>query len=119
METGLYNFTGGNDGSGPTQGTNLIFDQMGNIYGTTLSGGAYDQGTVYKLTRSGGGWVESVIHQFGAAGDGTQPLHNVIFDTSGKLDRTTSFGGANNSGAVLDLVHRALAGRRIFSSVFP
>lgn len=70
VETGLYNFTGGNDGSGPTQGTNLIFDQMGNIYGTTLSGGAYDQGTVYKLTRSGGGWVESVIHQFGAAGDG-------------------------------------------------
>lgn len=103
IETGLYMFMGNTDGAGPTQGTNLIFDQMGNIYGTTLSGGAYDQGTVYKLTRSGGGWVESVIHEFGAAGDGTQPLHNVIFDTSGNLYGTTSLGGANNNGVVFQL----------------
>ena len=95
---------GGNDGSEPTQGTNLIFDQMGNIYGTTVSGGAYGQGTVYKLTRSGSGWTESVIHTFGASGDGVQPLHNVILDRSGNLYGTTSFGGANNNGAVYQLV---------------
>ncbi len=104
METGLYDFAGGSDGSGPTQGTNLIFDQMGNMYGTTASGGAYGQGTVYKLTRSGGGWAESVVHEFGAAGDGAQPLHNVIFDTSGNLYGTTSYGGASNNGAVYQLV---------------
>ena len=103
-ETSLHGFVGGTDGSGPTQGTNLIFDQMGNIYGTTVSGGAYGQGTVYKLTRSGSGWTESVIHTFGASGDGAQPLHNVILDTSGNLYGTTSYGGANNNGAVYQLV---------------
>ncbi len=104
METVLYDFMGGSDGSEPTQGTNVIFDQMGNIYGTTVSGGAYGQGTVYKLTRSGGGWTESVIHTFGAPGDGAQPLHNVILDTSGNLYGTTSYGGANGYGVVFQLV---------------
>jgi uncharacterized repeat protein (TIGR03803 family) len=91
METVLYDFMGGGD-------------QMGNIYGTTVSGGAYGQGTVYKLTRSGGGWVESILHDFGAAGDGIQPLHNVTFDASGNLYGTTSYGGANNNGTVFQLV---------------
>ena len=104
METGLYTFMGNNDGSEPTQGTNVIFDQMGNIYGTTVSGGAYGQGTVYKLTRSGSGWTESIIHTFGAPGDGAQPLHNVIFDASGNLYGTTSSGGANNNGTLYQLV---------------
>jgi len=104
METVLYDFMGGSDGSEPTQGTNVIFDQMGNIYGTTVSGGAYGHGTVYKLTRSGGGWRESVIHTFGGPGDGAQPMHSVIFDTSGNLYGTTLSGGANNNGAVFQLV---------------
>ena len=103
-ETSLHGFVGGNDGSEPTQGTNVIFDQMGNIYGTTVSGGVYGQGTVYKLTRSGSGWTESVIHTFGASGDGAQPLHNVILDSSGNLYGTTSFGGASNNGTVYQLV---------------
>jgi len=104
METVLYDFMAGSDGSGPTQGTNVIFDRMGNIYGTTVRGGAYGQGTVYKLTRSGGGWVESILHEFGANGDGAQPLHSVIFDTSGNLYGTTSYGGADNYGVVFQLV---------------
>lgn len=104
METVLYDFMGGSDGSEPTQGTNVIFDQLGNIYGTTVSGGAYGQGTVYKLTRSGGGWVESILHDFGAAGDGIEPLHSVVFDSSGNLYGTTSYGGANGYGTVFQLV---------------
>jgi len=104
METVLYHFMGGNDGSEPTQGANMIFDQLGNIYGTTASGGAYGQGTVYKLTRSGGGWTETVIHTFGAPGDGTQPMHSVILDTNGNLYGTTLSGGANNNGVVFQLV---------------
>jgi len=103
-ETVLHDFLAGNDGSEPTQGTNVIFDPMGNIYGTTEFGGAYGQGTVYKLTRSGGGWTESVIHSFGAGGDGTQPLHNVILDAGGNLYGTTSYGGANDAGVVFQLL---------------
>ena len=104
VETTLYDFLGGDDGSGPTQGTNLIFDPAGNIFGTTQSGGAYGQGTVFKLTHSSGGWTESIIHDFGASGDGAQPLHNVVLDNSGNLYGTTAYGGANGDGVVFQLV---------------
>lgn len=47
-ETDLYDFTGSNDGSNPASG--LILDANGDLYGTTLNGGAGAQGTVFKLT---------------------------------------------------------------------
>ena len=50
-ETVLYSFTG-SDGSGPFPG--LIADSSGNLYGTTLSGGASGgHGVVFKLTGAG------------------------------------------------------------------
>lgn len=103
-ETVLYDFMGGSDGSGPAQGANMIFDRMGNIFGTTVTGGTYGQGTVFKLTPSGSGWVESVIHEFGATGDGAQPLHGVVLDSRGNLYGTTSYGGANGYGVIFQLV---------------
>ena len=50
MENVLYRFNGGTDGWGP--GDNLVFDQAGNLYGTTPAGGAYEHGAVYELTPS-------------------------------------------------------------------
>jgi hypothetical protein len=47
----LYKFKGGTDGRDPLAG--LIFDQAGNLYGTTELGGSgdyNDSGTVFKLT---------------------------------------------------------------------
>jgi uncharacterized repeat protein (TIGR03803 family) len=56
--TVLYSFTGGSDGGDPTAA--LIADTAGNLYGTTLEGGAtgscnrpYGCGTVFQLTPSG------------------------------------------------------------------
>jgi uncharacterized repeat protein (TIGR03803 family) len=46
-ETVLYSFSGP-DGSSPT--SNLVFDNAGNLYGTTQKGGAYNQGVVYEVT---------------------------------------------------------------------
>jgi hypothetical protein len=59
-ETVLYRFSGGNDGANADAG-NVIFDEAGNICGTTLSGGSYPCedpgcGTVFELTHSSGGW---------------------------------------------------------------
>jgi uncharacterized repeat protein (TIGR03803 family) len=48
-ETVLYSFTGGNDGGGPDSG--LIMDGTGNLYSTTISGGAHDYGIVFELAR--------------------------------------------------------------------
>jgi len=86
-ETILYNFTGGADGGYPLYGK-LAFDQAGNIYGTTNSGGSRDLGVVFKLTPSGSGWTESVIWDF-ANGGGYSPVSGVIFDSAGNLYGTT------------------------------
>ena len=46
----LYSFHGGSDGAAPIGG--LIFDDVGNLYGTTYQGGEYGGGTVFELTPS-------------------------------------------------------------------
>jgi hypothetical protein len=46
---------------GEFPGGDLIFDQSGNLYGTTQGGGLYDGGTAFKLTYSNGGWLAHVI----------------------------------------------------------
>jgi len=61
-ETILYNFQGLNDGQNPVGG--LIFDQAGNLYGTTFDGGINGGGTVYELSPSGGGWTFATIYSF-------------------------------------------------------
>ena len=45
--TTVYQFTGGADGSGPTD---LILDANGNLWGTTFGGGAYGAGVIFELT---------------------------------------------------------------------
>jgi len=46
--TTLYSFTGGADGGNVT--SPVVLDNAGNVYGTTTSGGAYNQGVVYEVT---------------------------------------------------------------------
>jgi uncharacterized repeat protein (TIGR03803 family) len=94
----LYTFMGGADGSGITAG--LVFDQMGNLYGTTAGGGdlsdcgASGCGTVFKLTPNGDGtWTKSVLHFFNG-GDGLAPVGGLIFDQAGNLYGTTVQGGS-------------------------
>jgi uncharacterized repeat protein (TIGR03803 family) len=49
VETTLYNFgpSTGTDGQNPH--AEVVSDSAGNLYGTTLNGGAYGHGTVFKL----------------------------------------------------------------------
>ena len=101
-ETVLYRFKGGSDGERPE--SELVFDQAGNLYGTTElggEGGVY--GTVFKLAPSAGGWTESILHQFDAFNDGYFPWAGLIFDKAGNLYGTTPGGGAYSSGVVYQL----------------
>ena len=84
-ETVLYSF-GGSSGANPFSG--VIFDNTGNLYGTTKTGGA-SYGTVYQLTPSGSGWVENTIYTFQGGADGGGPWGGLIFDQSGNLYGTT------------------------------
>jgi uncharacterized repeat protein (TIGR03803 family) len=88
-ETVLYSFKGSPDGATPCCMT-PIMDKTGNLYGTTLNGGAYNLGTVWKLTPSG---VETVLWSFGNGTDGAAPI-GMTMDKSGNLLGTTSAGGA-------------------------
>jgi uncharacterized repeat protein (TIGR03803 family) len=101
-ENVLYSFTGGSDGSSPMAG--VIFDSIGNLYGTTVWGGNNGSGTVFTLTpNSGGGWTESVIYSFTGGSDGYQVVGGVIFDAAGNLYGTATEGGASGNGVVYEL----------------
>jgi uncharacterized repeat protein (TIGR03803 family) len=86
-ETTLYSFGGGKDGSRPVG--KLALDGAGNLYGTTIGGGAFDLGTVFKLTPAG---RKTVLHSFTWA-DGFTALGGVVRDSEGNLYGTTEVGG--------------------------
>ncbi len=99
-ESVLYRFNDVPDGASPF--SEVVFDQSGNLYGTTYGGGFNGQGAVYKLTSFGGQWGEGVIYRFQNGTDGASPQSGLIFDAAGNLYGTSSAGGANY-GAVYEL----------------
>jgi uncharacterized repeat protein (TIGR03803 family) len=97
----LHVFTGGSDGSVPAGG--VVFDQQGNLYGTTYSGGASgcsplgECGVVYQLVPSPSGpWTENILHVFqGVEGhDAATPSGGLLIDHLGNLYGVTAYGGS-------------------------
>ena len=90
-------FSGSKDGLGPEAG--LVFDSEGNLYGTTLRGGAFGSGegsgfgTVFELSPGTGGWTEKILYSFAGSTDGAEPESSVVLDSSGNLYGTTFAGG--------------------------
>jgi uncharacterized repeat protein (TIGR03803 family) len=89
-ESVLYSFCslpGCPDGKIPSAG--LIFDTLGNLYGTTVDGGAYSAGSVFTLQpNQNGGWTESVLYNFCTltnCDDGAGPGGGLTFDATGNL----------------------------------
>jgi uncharacterized repeat protein (TIGR03803 family) len=93
----IHFFTGKNEGTNPTTG--MIFDSLGNLYGTTSSDPLAS--TVFELTRSSG-WKLTTLHTFIAAGDASNP-NGLVFDASGNLFGAAYQGGTNGFGAVFEL----------------
>jgi uncharacterized repeat protein (TIGR03803 family) len=84
----LYSFKGDPDGSSPRGG--LIRDKHGNLYGTTLYGGAYGKGTIFRITSTG---VETVLYNFTGQADGGNPTGALVMDSAGNLYGVTGGGG--------------------------
>jgi uncharacterized repeat protein (TIGR03803 family) len=97
-ETVLHAFTGATDGSNPSAG--LIANRKGDLFGTTLGGGANGDGTVFKVAPDG---TETVLHAFAGGNDGAHPLAALIRDNAGNSYSTTDLGGTNNQGTVFKL----------------
>jgi len=102
-ENVLYTFLGEGDGGYPESG--VIFDQAGNLYGTAFLGHYQGStgGVVFELSPSGSGWTQNVLYHFQDSGDGGYPVGGLIFDASGNLYGTTSYGGSGNGGTVFEL----------------
>ena len=87
-ETVLYSFQGGADGAYPYGG--VIFDETGNLYGTTGS-------TVFQLRPPvirGGAWTLDVLHEFKSlTDDGWNSVAGLVRDLRGNLYGTTEWGG--------------------------
>lgn len=83
----IYNFSSGEDGANPWAG--LIADARGNLYGTTINGGAGNSGTVFKVTPGGD---EKVLYTFKGRRDGFSPYGGLLADAMGNLYGTTTGG---------------------------
>jgi len=101
-ETVLYSFTGGEDGSLPYF-SYVIFDSVGNLYGTAQTGGANGYGVVFELSPVGTSWTETVLYSFAVGTDGFFPENGLIMDSAGNLYGKTLSGGSSNNGTVFEL----------------
>jgi hypothetical protein len=102
----IHVFQGFNDASYPNF-SGVVFDQLGNLYGTTEgTGGTGDlsnedpEGTVFQLTPPAAGgskWAEILLHKFPRPGgiDGSYPIGDVAFDASGNIYGVTFYGAGN------------------------
>jgi uncharacterized repeat protein (TIGR03803 family) len=100
----LHTFTNYLDGGYPFF-TALIFDCVGNLYGTAYSGGPNGSGVVFKLTPKGKRWAETVLYSFGSEGGppGAHPFNGVIMDAAGNLYGTFLVNGLPTNEAVYEL----------------
>ncbi|HEY7095915.1 MAG TPA: choice-of-anchor tandem repeat GloVer-containing protein [Terriglobales bacterium] len=95
----IYTFQGGRNNfvwSNP-----VIFDSVGNIYSTTVGGGAprCRCGEVYELSPPTGGqttWTKSQLYAFTDRADGKGLFDAPIFGTDGNLYGVTVAGGTKN-----------------------
>jgi len=100
--TTIYSFNG-TDGDNPAGG--LVFDAVGNLYGVTFGGGAYDYGTVFELTPGVAGWSLTTLYSFcrqNDCADGSTPDAGLAQDEDGNLYGTAN-GGLYGLGVVFEM----------------
>jgi uncharacterized repeat protein (TIGR03803 family) len=106
VPTVLHTFTDYFEAGEPYAG--VVFDQQGNLWGSTALGGTVNCGgpqffepcgTLFELTPSGSGWNYRSAYQFQRSVGG-YPNGTFIIDQSGNLYGTLAFNGPNGNGGV-------------------
>jgi uncharacterized repeat protein (TIGR03803 family) len=79
-----------NDPHGSEPQSTPTVDSSGNLYGTTIFGGAHGYGTVFELSPGTGNWKETILHSFGFNKRGCCPWAGVTMDGAARLYGTAS-----------------------------
>jgi uncharacterized repeat protein (TIGR03803 family) len=91
---------------GDIPGGGLIADANGNLFGTTVWGGANSGGTAYEIVKPAGGWTANLTSTVLASFENSSGygLHGGLLpDGSGNLYGTASFGGTYSDGTVYEI----------------
>jgi uncharacterized repeat protein (TIGR03803 family) len=51
----------------------------------------------------GGAWTETILHTFDGTAGGANPQCGLVFDASGNLYGTTSYGGSGKGGTAFEI----------------
>jgi uncharacterized repeat protein (TIGR03803 family) len=76
----IYSFTGSPNGA--TSDSDLVRDSSGNLYGTTIAGGAANLGTAFKLNPE---YQDKVLFNFPGGRRGQNPTTALVRDATGYL----------------------------------
>jgi uncharacterized repeat protein (TIGR03803 family) len=95
--TTLASFNG-TDGANSQAG--LVMDGRGDLFGTTVNGGAWGYGTVFEVAAGSG--AITTLASFNST-NGTKPPGGLVLDGRGDLFGTTSEGGAWGYGTVFEV----------------
>jgi hypothetical protein len=107
-ESVLYSFDRSSN-IGSSAGSPVIFDPLGNLYGTTAFGGdlncegGYGCGVVYELSppeNKDSAWSYATLYAFQGGSDGVQPAGYMVFDNKGRLYGTTQEGGGTSYAGI-------------------
>jgi uncharacterized repeat protein (TIGR03803 family) len=99
-QTVLHNFSiNSTDVAYPV--SSLIFDALGNLYGTASYGGQTGGGGVFELSpTTSGTWTETILYFFTGVSTGYNSWSPLIFDSAGNLYGTTSTGGTGKCAQI-------------------
>jgi uncharacterized repeat protein (TIGR03803 family) len=101
VATSLWPFqTDGDNGFYPRG--SLIWDNAGNLYGTTNAGGISRGGTAFELSPSSGVWIFTLLGSFQGSYF-TGPNGALTFDPEGNLYGITYAGGIETKGTAFEL----------------
>ncbi len=75
----------------------------GDLYGTTVGGGAPNDGVIYKIAPDGSFTLLYTFCSQSFCTDGSLPNAGMILGTDGNFYGTTIYGGANNQGTIFQM----------------
>ena len=96
-----FEFGVGTNGALPYAG--VIDGNDGNLYGTTTSGGVFDNGTLFKIAKDATGFTSLQSFEYGLSANGATPQAGVIEGSDGTLYGTTTYGGPFDDGTVFKI----------------